>query len=233
MITRQLPLNFRLRDEATLERFVVGENQELLALLQDKNNLSRPIYLYGSAGVGKTHLLQGLVRQYAHGLYLPFAVVSPLQPVIMEGMMSFELICLDDIDVLAGQDEMELALFGLINQLHEQNKPFVLSATQRPDQGQYGLKDLVSRLNACAHYQLHEPDDEQKCRFLKQDAKRRGMILSDGVIDWLITRLPRDMASLVDLMNQLDVLTLAEKRQITIPFLRSVLLMKRSGGVSK
>jgi DnaA family protein len=59
---------------------------------------------------------------------------------------------------------------------------------------------------------------------LKEQAASRGIELDDSVLDWLFARYARDLGALLDLLDKLDVASLAAQRRITIPFLRGFLL---------
>jgi len=224
-VNSQLPLDITLRDEATLDRFVAGHNQELFDLLQrlTPSQAQKMILITGVAGSGKTHLLQAVCRQTRHAIYLPLAMISQLSVDIFEGLADRPLVCLDDLQMLSGNPEMQLALFTLINDLRESGQSFVFSADRKIDQAIFGLKDLVSRLNACAHYHLELPGDDQKMAFLKGDAHRRGLQIGNDVISWILTHTPRDMTNLRSLMNRLDQESLRSQRRITIPFIKQVL----------
>jgi len=224
-VSVQLPLDITLRDEATLDRFVTGHNQELFDLLQrfSPSQAQSMILITGVGGSGKTHLLQAVCRETAHAVYLPLAMLARLSGDIFEGLADRPLICVDDLQVLSGNAEMQLALFTLINDLKENGQSFIFSADRKIDQAVFGLKDLVSRLNACARYHLELPEDTHKLAFLRLDAHRRGLQIGNDVINWILTHTPRDMTNLVSLMSRLDQESLRSQRRVTIPFIKQVL----------
>ncbi len=225
-MSHQLPLDFRSGEEATLTRFIQGGNAELLNLLkkQEAGSPGIQLYIYGPSGIGKTHLLQGGARERATGFYLPLAEVAPLKTGLFNGLEDFEPVCIDDIDKVAGNHEIEIEVFNLINLLRELDRSYIFSAHKLPDQSGFFLKDLVSRLNACAKYKIHEPKDHDKRAFLKSNADMRGIHLSDEAIDWIMSYTPRDMKSLSSLMTRLDIESLREQRRITIPFIKTLLV---------
>jgi len=225
-VNHQLPLNFRLGEESTLNRFIPGGNVELLSLLKRRVNDSANIhlYIYGPSGAGKTHLLQGSARECKTVFYLPLAEVMPLKAGLFNALEGFELVCIDDVDKVAGNDEIEVELFNLINLLRELDRSYIFSARKPPDQNGFSLKDLVSRLKACVRYKIHEPEDHDKRAFLRNNADMRGIHLPDEVIDWIMFYTPRDMKSLSSLMTRLDIESLREQRRITIPFVKHLLV---------
>ncbi|TNF98392.1 MAG: DnaA regulatory inactivator Hda [Gammaproteobacteria bacterium] len=222
----QLPLDFRLQDELAFSRFITGSNSELVdrvtALARgDENGL---FYVSAASGAGKTHLLQAAARLAQDAIYLPCNLLIKHPVEVLDGMESRRLVCIDDIHLVAGMPEWELALFTLINGINEAGGSFIVSAIHAPMECGFQLKDLVSRLTAGLQYQLEEPDEQSKRTFLQQDAKRRGLQINDEVADWILNHLPRDMRNLSNLLNQLDKESLRTQRRITIPFVKSCTL---------
>jgi DnaA family protein len=223
-VGEQLPLDIVLRDEATLERFVQGNNAELVELLAGMSQANgQMILISGIAGSGKTHLLQATCRLAKDAMYLPLEQLPGLSPAVFDGLSSRLLVCLDDIHLLAANPELELALFGLINEIRDSGHSFVFSSRSPLDQSGFELQDLVSRLSACMQYALELPDEANKISYLREDAARRGLELGDDVISWMLTHMPRDMPSLASFMMQLDRESLRSQRKITIPFAKQVL----------
>ena len=220
-MARQLSLNFRLRDAAVFERFAPGDNLQLLQTL--KNPRRARLFVYGGRGVGKTHLLQACARNQKHGFYLPLSQVIPRIDEAFAALENFDPLCIDDIDLLAGDLSLEVGLFNLINRLHRTGHAFVLSAAAAPKHGGFVLPDLVSRLSACVAFRVAEPDDAQKRAYLVADARRRGMTLSAEAAQWIMNRTRRDMAAITALLGKLDAESLREQRRLTIPFLKTLL----------
>lgn len=221
----QLPLDFQLRDKATLDRFVSGANAALLNALQCLATSNEPasIYISGPVGLGKTHLLQGTVRICEAALYIPLAMIEELSVEIFEGVEDRRVICIDDVDQVAANKVLEVALFSLLKRIKDQQHSIVLASTALPDLSGFELEDLLSRLNGCMQYQLQSPDEPDIREYIKQDVTRRGLEIGDDVIHWMLTHLPRDMKSLAELMNKLDIESLRMQRRITIPFIKGLL----------
>ena len=220
----QLPLDIALRDEATLDRFVAGDNAELLKLLNSLDPVQgQMVLIAGPTGSGKTHLLQAVARRHPDSIYLPLLDLPVLTAEVFEGLASRPLICLDDIHALAGDPGQELALFGLINEVRDLGHSLLFSTAHPLEQAAFDLRDLVSRLAACVRYSLEFPDDQHRKNFIQDDAARRGLELSEEVISWILTHMPRDMPSLTALMALLDRESLRSQRKVTIPFARQVL----------
>ncbi|MGY8791599.1 MAG: HdaA/DnaA family protein [Pseudomonadales bacterium] len=72
-------------------------------------------------------------------------------------------------------------------------------------------------------YQLHELNDDEKMTALDLRAKERHLPLSEEVMLYIYNRHSRDLQSLLEVVDRLDQLSLAEKRRLTIPFVRKVM----------
>jgi DnaA family protein len=97
------------------------------------------------------------------------------------------------------------------------------TAEAAPDALSLTLPDLRSRLGQCTRVVLVPLDDDGRRRVLRERAQRRGLVLEDAALDWLLRRVGRDLAGLTALLDRLDRASLAAQRRITVPFLRQVL----------
>jgi DnaA family protein len=85
------------------------------------------------------------------------------------------------------------------------------------------LADLKSRLAWGVIYQLERLDDDQCVSALKLRARYRGLEMPDATARFLMRRLPRDISTLCDWLDRLDIASLAAQRRLTVPFVRGVL----------
>lgn len=221
----QLTLGIGLRDSATFENYYPGPNQEAWKLLQQSH--ADNLFLWGRAGTGKSHLLQALCQQMnlqqQAVFYLPLNQFQDLHIEMLQGLESMAVICLDDVDAVAGNPQWEEALFHLYNRCREQQVRLVMTASTAPSGIDFQLADLKSRLSWGLILQLHTLNDEDKQALLQLRARNRGMSLSDEVANYLIKRAPRDLQSLIDLLERLDQASLIQQRKLTIPFVRELL----------
>ena len=227
----QLPLSIALKDEGTLESFYPGDNEQALAhithLAQGKGE--RFLYLWGREGVGRTHLLQGACKKAAQqnlaAMYLSLA--NPLQQEVtmLEGLEKVALVCLDDIESIAGIKNWEEAVFYFYNRLRALNHRLLVAAACPPHALPFQLADLKSRLAWGITYQIHPLQDEQLLAALQLRAQQRGLELSSEVGAFLIRRCVRSMPDLYALLDKLDKASLAAQRRLTIPFIKSVLCL--------
>lgn len=219
----QLPLAITWRDQATFGNFYTGDNEQLVKTLQSVNEPL--VYLWGEEGCGKTHLLQAVCQQPGNTspVYLPMRELLELPPAVFDGMENMQPICIDDVQLIAGKQDWEEALFHLFNRVRDQGKQMIISATAPPNQINIQLPDLVTRLGWGTVYQVKPLTDEGKKSALQQRATNRGLQLPDEVIEFVLRRSPRDTNSLFKLLDRLDIASLVEQRKLTIPFVKQYL----------
>ncbi len=225
----QLALSFQLRDDATFENFYVGHHAQILDTLKRMALLEGEpfVYLSGPSGSGKTHLLQALCqarsKQNESAIYIPFFQFQHFEPDVLKGMEEVALICMDDIDLIAGKPGWEEAFFHLFNALRLKGHFLLVSAHLRPKDLNLSLPDLQSRLSSGLCYVLETLDDIQKEQVLKLRASQRGLVLSESVGRFLLKQCPRDMTQLFSRLEILDKASLKAQRRLTIPFVKEIL----------
>jgi DnaA family protein len=196
---QQLPLEISSRPEPRFGNFVPGPNREALEAVRAlaAGTLAEPIvYLWGEAGSGRTHLLQAA----AHG--------NPSLRVV------------DDVETLDAQAQQ--ALFAAINEARSGHGA-VLAAGNAPPARLALREDLRTRLGWGLVYQVRRLSDGDKRAHLRAAARERGLELADDVADYLLARMPRDLASLNAVLDRLDRLSLAKQRPLTVPLAREAL----------
>jgi DnaA family protein len=221
----QLPLSLSIRPSVDFTGFIAGRNAEAISRLRGESDPF--IYLWGVSGSGKSHLLQACCHQahMDHGrpAYLSFNSEHGLEPAMLEGLEAFSLVCLDDLEVVAGKRDWELAVFNLYNQLRDGGAQLVVACDRPPGKLPLQLADLASRLTWGPCYQLFPLNDEERLELLIRSAERRGMAMSVEIASFLLQRIPRDIHFLALLIDRLDQASLAAQRRLTIPFVREVL----------
>ena len=228
-------LALKFPDDETFASFYPGQNANLLTQL--KNSVvgqGEPVlYMWGEASSGRSHLLHALCSEVDDRgesvAYIPLSHYQGMTLDIFENMEQVTLVCIDDVDAIAGNEKWEKALFDFYNRWsdNKDNRPFgaslVLCASNLPKQLDIQLNDLVSRLEWGACYHLSPLNEEDKLGALQLRAQLKGMKLPVDVGRFLLNRLSRDMNTLLKTLDKLDNASLEAKRKLTIPFVKEVL----------
>jgi DnaA family protein len=225
--TPQLPLALRYPPDQRFETYVAapaGALAQLRALAQVTN--ADWLYLAGPAGVGKTHLALAVCAAAEavgrRAAFLPLKAASGRLQGVLDAFHG-DVIALDGLDAIAGMRDDEIALFDFHNRARNDGITVLYTAQATPDGLALSLPDLRSRLGQCTRITLSPLDDEGRREVLRERAQRRGLVLDDPALDWLLRRVDRDLASLTALLDRLDRASLAAQRRITVPFLRQTL----------
>lgn len=227
----QFTLAVTLPDDETLQSFYGAEHNPVVAhlsqYLQHQAPPQPPVLLFGAPGSGKSHLLYAAcVRAQEQGLtsqLLALDEFAQFSPRMLDGLEQLDLVCLDNIQAVAGDLHWQVALFDLYNRMQEHNRKLVIVADAIPAELGFTLPDLVSRLQACTIFQLRLLSDDDKQKLLQHKARLRGLDLPDEVARYLLNRQPRDIRVLVLMLDQLDKASMVHQRRLTIPFVKEVL----------
>jgi len=205
---KQLPLAIGAIGDGPEQSFaslLAGPNAAALAHLQGGGLRHSPVsYLWGASGTGKTHLLRALVRQ-AHEQGLRSGWFGPGTPLPWE---------LDE-----ARQHAAFALF-----VDASTHGIAIAAAGRLPPVDLPLReDLRTRLGWGHVFALQPLAEAEMRAALRREADRRGVFLSDEVMDYLLTRFERNLKPLMAQLDRLDRFSLANKRAITVPMLKLML----------
>lgn len=225
----QLPLGIGLPDGAIFETFHAGSNADVVhALAASAAGTGEPVvFVHGVPGSGRTHLLQAActaaTRAGRRAALLPLGRAGELPPQVVENWERYDLVCVDDVDRVVGDEAWEHALFALFNALRANGGTWLAAGADVPGALGLALPDLASRLAAGPVFRLHALDDDGRLAALTLRARQRGLVLPDEVGRYLLKRAPRDMTTLYNVLDALDRASLAQQRRLTIPLVKAVL----------
>jgi DnaA family protein len=216
---KQIALPIGLERAPVFSSYIAGANGAVVAHLRALDSGAAPCYLWGPAGVGKTHLLHACgdhVRERG-GRSAWFDGRVPPPWTVDAGTA---LITIDDCQALdAGRQH---AAFALFVEAAVTGVPIV-AAGRLPPVDLPLREDLRTRLG-WGHVFAVAPLSEAETRAaLRREADRRGLFLPDEVIDYLLNHFARDLKHLSQQLDALDAYALAEKRAPTLPLLLRML----------
>ena len=216
---KQMPLPISPPPADSFDTLVVGPNAHALQHLRSLMLPAAPVYLWGQAGTGKTRLLRTLAAsRQAEGERVGW--FDDHTPLPWELDAGWSLVVVDDADQLdAARQQAAFALFVDAGTHGVQ----WAAAGHGPPVDLPLRDDLRSRLGWGHVFALQPLAESDTRAALRREADRRGILLNDDVMDYLLTRLKRDMSHLMNLLDRLDGFALAEQRAVTIPLLKKML----------
>lgn len=228
---RQLALDIGLAPVPTLARFFAGPNEAVLqhlrlAVESGSGGVLRssvPVYLWGEAGSGKTHLLKAVQEALrTQGQRVGWMQAdTDYPPAFDEGWAA---VLLDDVHLYSTAQQAAAFNWFVNATSPAAGAPrWVLAAGNLPPADLPLRDDLRSRLGWGHVFQLQLLDEPARRTVLRQEADARGVFLGDEVMDYMLKRFSRDLGSLVQLLDRLDSFALRTQRAITIPLLKTML----------
>ncbi len=228
-MSEQLPLSLGPRDGASFDTFFPGTNSEAVAHLEalGQRRCAEGTYLWGPAGCGRSHLLQAVCqaagRRGAAAIYLPMAGAAQFPVEALEGMEHMAAVCIDDVHLIAGQTQWEEAVAGLADGVRSHGGDFVAAGDAPPPQLAVAQRPLGERLATCVVIQLHHLEEGERQQALQLRARRRGFELPVDTADYLVRRFGANTSTLFECLQTLDRASLASRRKLNLPFVRSAL----------
>ncbi|HYA66027.1 MAG TPA: DnaA regulatory inactivator Hda [Burkholderiaceae bacterium] len=213
VIAQQFTLDLLQPPAPTLENFVPGANAALLAALRDLLSGRGPqfVHIWGPTGSGRTHLLAavaGQARQCARSAVPGVPRFAPEQT----------LYVVDDVHQL--DSTAQAALFALQNQIREHPTTHLVTAADLPPAQLNLREDVRTRLAWGLVFALQPIAESDQATALLAYAQARGARVDEDLVPYMLTRLPRDMRTLVAVLDALDAFALARRRALTVPLLR-------------
>lgn len=223
LMRQQLLLDLSPEQPPRLDNFVIGKNAELVARL---GALSKPdvfdqIYLWGSPGSGRSHLLRGALAE-AQVRQRPVCFLEGAKLGDHLAPLPNSLVIIDDVDALSMS--AQITLFRTFNAARLVGLALLLSGPEPPLRLQPALReDLRTRIGNALIYEVQPLSDAEKIAALHQHGVSRGMKIDEGLIDYLLRHGRRDLPSLLAVLNVLDRVSLEQQRPVTLPLLREIL----------
>jgi DnaA-homolog protein len=225
---KQIPLPIGPQPEPSFENFLPGANAPAFEHLGALVLSAAPLYLWGPAGSGKSHLLRALAaRCQAQGQRVGWFDAADRLPWVLSS--DWSLVVIDRCDAL--DTDGQQAAFTLFIEAAAHGVQ-VAAAGRLPPVDLPLRDDLRTRLGWGHVFALQALPDAETRAALRREGDRRGILLSDELMDHLLTHFPRDLGHLMSLFDRLDSFALARSRRLTVPLLRQMLAEEDAGPVS-
>ena len=227
----------------TFENFVVGPCNQLAhaaarAIANNPGAVYNPVFIYGTTGVGKTHLVNAIGHAVfeknpsAKIVYLSSeAFVNELITCLRHQRMdefkkrfrNVDVLIVDDVQFLAGRERTQEEFFHTFNTLHEARKQLVLTSDKFPKD----IPDLEERLRNRFEWGLtvdiQAPDTETRLAIIQQKAEAEGLTLSSDVAAYIADEVVNNVRELEGALTRLGAHASLSHSQISLEFAQDVL----------
>ena len=219
----QLPLDFEMRSAMSEADFLVTEaNRDAVDWIDRWPGWPGPaLCVHGPAGCGKSHLAAVFRERSQARIADTDTIATPSVDRggawVVDGVGS----CIRDVG--------EESLLHFYNAVVEAGGSLLLCDREPPARWEIALPDLRSRLNAASAVEIEAPDDALLAAVLVKLLADRQLRVGVAVVEYVLARMERSFAAAGELVDKLDRLALAEKREITVPLARRVLSNDNTG----
>lgn len=242
----------------TFDTFVVGSSNRYLyaaakAVAENPADSYNPLFIYGGAGLGKTHIMHAIANYIKQNNPLKNVLyatcekfTSDLITTIRQGKaysqegMDFrnkyrnvDVLIIDDVQFLAKKQSTQEEFFHTFNELYSQNKQIVLSADCHPKEIELLSDRLKTRFEGGLMAQVLPPDIETKIAILQKKAELRKYILSLDVALYLAEISDNDVRSLEGMLNKVIFASMLHEEPITIELAKEALNESAPSGGEK
>lgn len=182
------------------------------------------LVIYGPVASGKTHLV-AVWGERSSAAVIPAADLAGREADELARLGTH--IAIENADLWLGDQGVETTMFHLYNIMREEKRSLLVTMHMPPAQTMFALPDLASRLRAAPAVAIQPPDDTLLAALLVKLFADRQLQIGEDVLSYVLPRMERSFAAARELVLAADRLALAEKRPISVPLVRRVLLARQ------
>ncbi len=227
-----------LNPKYTFDTFIVGDGNRhahatclAVADLPAQDNFN-PLFLYGNAGLGKTHLMQSIAHyilqknDQANVLYVPSetftneiidAIKTQTTNQFRDKYRSVDVLLIDDIQFIIGKESTQNEFFNTFNTLYNDKKQIILSSDKPPKEIKTLDERIRSRFECGVPIDIHEPDYETRMAILKNKAEMDKLTnIPDEVFTYIAENITNNIRELEGALNKIGVFSKLMNEEVTL-----------------
>ena len=220
-----------LNPKYTFDTFVVGSNNKFaqaaaLAVAESPGDTYNPLFIYGGAGLGKTHLMHSIAHfiidhdENSKVLYVTSEeFTNELIETIRNGnnsaMTKFVLL-VDDIQFIIGKESTQEEFFHTFNSLHSAKKQIIISSDKPPKDMEILEERFRSRFEWGLIADITLPDYETRMAILHKKEEMDGYDINEDVIKYIANNIKSNIRELEGAINKVMAFAKLEKKEVTL-----------------
>lgn len=228
-----------LNPKYTFDTFIVGSNNKFaqaaaLAVAESPGDTYNPLFIYGGAGLGKTHLMHSIAHfilehdENSKVLYVTSEeFTNELIETIRNGnntaMTKFrekyrniDVLLVDDIQFIIGKESTQEEFFHTFNSLHSAKKQIIISSDKPPKDMEILEERFRSRFEWGLIADITLPDYETRMAILHKKEELDGYNISEEVIKYIATNIKSNIRELEGAFNKVMASSKLEKKEVTL-----------------
>lgn len=214
-----------LNPKYTFDTFVIGDNNRhahaaCVAVAEEPSSAYNPLFLYGGAGLGKTHLMQAIAHHiithnpdmkvlYVSSETFTNEVIESIRNNKSEELRAkyrnLDVLLIDDIQFVIGKDSTQTEFFNTFNDLYNSNKQIIISSDKPPKEIETLEERMRTRLEWGVPVDIHAPDYETRMAILKRKADLDRISISDDILDYIAQNVVSNIRELEGALNKISV----------------------------
>lgn len=224
----QLILPLQTLESNTFDWFYPGPNEKIMQVLQSlcqNQNHPSSFYLYGE--VGKTHLLQATcqnnIQKGCKAAYMPLKEFVHLDISVLQGLDNLPLVCIDDIHVLQGHTDWQMALLKLWQSIQVHQGMVIFASNQHPAFLAFEKEILMRKLFETHLMELQKLSEIEQYAVIKTRALQRNLKLTEEIVHYIWKFLDKNLHGLAEILAILDQASLEAKKRLSLHFVKKTL----------
>jgi len=228
-----------LNSKYKFHTFVVGNNNKFahsaaLAVAESPGEIYNPLYLYGGAGLGKTHLMHSIghfVLEQNQNMKVLYVTSEVFTNEVIESIRSgnaaamtklrekyrtVDVLLIDDIQFIIGKESTQEEFFHTFNALHSAGKQIIISSDKPPKEMETLDERFRSRFSCGLIADIQPPDYETRMAILRKNTETYGKEIDDEIIQYIATNIKSNIRELEGALNKVIANARLNNQELTI-----------------
>ncbi len=231
--------NANLNPKYKFDTFVVGSNNKFahsasLAVAESPGEAYNPLYLYGGAGLGKTHLMHSIghfILEQNPNMKILYVTSEAFTNEVIESIRSgnaaamtklrekyrtVDVLMVDDVQFIIGKESTQEEFFHTFNVLHAAGKQIILSSDKPPKEMETLEERFRSRFEWGLIADIQPPDYETRMAILRKNAENCDKEINDEIIQYIATNIKSNIRELEGAFNKIIAFAKLNKVELTL-----------------
>ena len=248
--TAQLPLNDlyvnkedNLNPRYTFDSFIIGPFNQLAhaasqAVIQKPGTAYNPLFIYGSTGRGKTHLIQAIgneMKKLYPGKKIYYMTSEKFANEYFNSLNNgkinqfkqkhrvYDVFIMDDIQFFSNKEKSQEELFHVFNELYDNNKQIIFSSDKHPHFIQNLEDRLKSRFGAGMIVDIPAPDYESRALILKKKISQHNIELTQDIIDFIASTVDGNIREIEGVVNSIVMRNQIDSKPLSLSIIKTII----------